>query len=248
MSESFPFRPPDAEPLRRPLPIDRLRDHYLGTSPIGNDAELRRTLSEWRGQQRHGTYWPETDHRVMARLYQRAQNVWEVLSSFSGSFRFPRNQDGQLSHLIPQAVWDDAKRAYGHYEREILALEANRPKDFDRQLEAYRREKIPNLLATFHAVADPYIVAEARLAARHADLFPRVLRTIFLDDRGEELTSEEDAVTTAKELIACLFPEELRQMQDEAVASKTQRLDPAERAIFADAYRRVFEEARVPKD
>ncbi len=244
MSETRPYHPSDVEPSREQPDLNRIRDHYVGTKPIEDVRELQRVLRRWRDTNRQGVFWPETDYRIMQRLYERSRNVWEVLSNFSGSFRFPRNEDGQLSRLIPQAVWDDAKRAYGHYEKEILALEANRPHDFDERLENYRTEKIPKLLTVFHDVADPYIVAEGQLAFRHLDLFTRVLRNVFLDENGTALTSEDHAVTLAKELMTKLFPDEYEQILDAAIATETQRMNPDEFTALVSAYRPVFKEMK----
>lgn len=242
MIETHDFQPNEPQRDQNNAWIEQIRAYFETGSLPERTKSIQRLLRNWRTENISKKRFPETDDRILRRLYKESRDVWELLSRFSDSFRFPRNKDGQLSYLIPDTIWNDARRVYTYYEQKILALEAKPPPDLKAQLKDYRTVKIPKLLELFHNMADPYIVAEGQLAARHPDLFPRLVRSFYIDAEGTILTSEEDAVTIAKKLLALLLPDEYRHILNEAITAQTQVMDPVERKALTETYRSVFKE------
>lgn len=213
------------------------------TSPQ-HDRTIRNLLKRW--HERHNNpaariQWPQTNYREMSRLYKESEPVWELLSSFSGSFRFFRNEDLHLSERLPAPFWTEANKIYSVFEKEIL----------DRNTEARRtgtepdlediRTRIQNVLAASHEQYDAYAVAEGELAARHLDLFEKMLRLDYADEDGEPTTSEEHSFTRTKALLAEIFPEEHRTILAESLAKHKQHMNAGDRKKLSDRKVAVYD-------
>lgn len=209
------------------------------------DQSVRRLLKRWHERSDNPAtkvQWPQTDYREMNRLYKESEPVWELLSSFSGSFQFFRNENWHLSDRLPASFWADANKIYPVFEKEILDRNAEARRDGKTPDLEDIRERIKGILAAFHEQYDAYAVAEDELAVRHLDLFQTALRLDYIHEDGTPTTSEEHAFTRTKGLLAEMFPEEYQALLAESLAKHKQRMDDDGRKKLGDATMAVFKE------
>lgn len=209
------------------------------------DLSVRRLLSRWNERYDNPAAkvrYPQTDYREMNRLYKESEPVWELLSSFSGSFRFFRNENLHLSDRLPDSFWADANKIYPVFEKEILDRNAEARRNRETPDLEDIRERIKNVLAAFHEQYDAYAVAEDELAVRHLDLFKTALRLDYIHENGTPTTSEEHSSTRTKGLLAEIFPEEYKTILAESLSKHKRRMDDDERKRLGDATMAVFKE------